>query len=53
MILSTLVIAASVMYAMKGLFAAAPAIEDALFMLVIMVVGTGKFSLDSKWVEKD
>jgi len=51
MILSTLVIAAAVMWRLKGLFAAAPAIEDSLFMLVLMVVGAGKYSLDSKWFE--
>lgn len=49
LIFSTLVIAASVMLAMKGLFAAAPAIEDALFMVVLMAVGAGKYSLDRKW----
>jgi len=52
MILSTLVIAASVMFTMKGLFAAAPAAEDALFMLVLMVVGAGKYSLDYKWFKR-
>jgi len=49
MILSTLVVATGVMFMMKGLFAAAPAIEDSLFMLVLMVVGAGKYSLDHKW----
>ena len=49
MILSTLIIATSVMFTAKGLFAAAPAIEDSLFMLVLMVVGAGKYSLDQKW----
>ena len=49
MILSTLVIAAAVMFTMKGLFGAASATEDALFMLVLMVVGAGKYSLDYKW----
>lgn len=52
MILSTLIIASSVMFAMKGLFAAAAPIEDSLFMLVLMVVGAGKYSLDFKWFEK-
>ncbi|MHC1762073.1 MAG: DoxX family membrane protein [Negativicutes bacterium] len=49
MILSTLVIAAAVMFTAKGLSAAAPAIEDSLFMLVLMVVGAGKYSFDAKW----
>lgn len=53
MILSTLIIAASVMFVSKNLFAAAPAIEDALFMLVLIVVGAGKYSLDHKWFEKN
>mgnify|MGYP000852727388 CR=1 FL=1 len=52
MIFATLVVAASVMLAMKGLFAAAAAIEDALFMIVLMAVGAGKYSLDRKWFEK-
>ena len=52
MILSTLVIAASVMFAMKGLFAASAAMEDSLFMLVLMVVGAGKYSFDYKWFEQ-
>jgi len=49
MILSTLIIATAVMFTSKGLFAAAPPIEDALFMLVLMVVGAGKYSIDAKW----
>ena len=49
MILSTLVIASAVMFTAKGLFAAAPAIEASLFMLVLMVVGAGKYSFDAKW----
>ena len=49
MILATLVIASAVMLTMKGFFAAAPAIEDSLFMIVLMVVGAGKYSLDYKW----
>ncbi len=53
MILSTLVVATGVMFMMKGLFAAAPAIEDSLFMLVLMVVGAGKYSLDHKWFGGD
>lgn len=52
MILSTLVIASAVMLSMKGLFAAAPAIEDSLFMIVLMVVGAGKYSLDYKWFKQ-
>ena len=52
MILSTLVIASAVMLTMKGLFAAAPAIEDSLFMIVLMVVGAGKYSLDYKWFKQ-
>ena len=52
MILSTLAIAASVMLTMKGLFAASAAMEDSLFMMVLMVVGAGKYSLDHKWFEK-
>ena len=53
MILSTLIIASAVMLSMKGLFAAAAPIEDSLFMLVLMVVGAGKYSLDFKWFEKE
>jgi putative oxidoreductase len=52
MILSTLVVAASVMFAMKGLFAASAAMEDSLLMLVLMVVGAGKYSFDYLWFEK-
>jgi putative oxidoreductase len=52
MIFATLVVGASVMLAAKGLFAAAPATEDALFMIVLMAVGAGKYSLDRKWFEK-
>ena len=52
MILSTLIIASSVMFVSKGLFLAAPPIEDSLFMLVLIVVGAGKYSLDYKWFEK-
>lgn len=52
MILSTLIIASVVMFAMKGLFAAAAPIEDSLFMLVLMVVGAGKYSLDYHWFGK-
>ena len=52
MILSTLIIASVVMFAMKGLFAAAAPIEDSLFMLVLMVVGAGKYSLDYRWFGK-
>lgn len=51
MIFATLVVGASVMLAMKGLFAAAPAIEDALFMIVLMAVGAGKYSFDRKWFD--
>ncbi|MDR7865772.1 MAG: DoxX family protein [Sporomusaceae bacterium] len=53
MIFATLVVGAAVMFTMKGLFAAAPATEDALFMLVLMAVGAGKYSLDRKWLGKD
>ncbi len=53
MIFATLVVGAAVMLAAKGLFAAAPATEDALFMIVLMAVGAGKYSLDRKWFEKD
>jgi putative oxidoreductase len=52
MIASTLIIAANVMFAMKGLFAASAAIENVLFMLVLMVVGAGKYSLDYKWFKQ-
>jgi putative oxidoreductase len=52
MILSTLIIASVVMFAMKGLFAAAAPIEDSLFMLVLMVVGAGKYSFDYRWFGK-
>jgi len=52
MILSTLIIASVVMFAMKGLFAAAAPIEDSLFMLVLMVVGAGKYSFDYRWLGK-
>ena len=53
MILSTLTIATAVMFSMKGLFTAAPPIEDSLFMLVLIVVGAGKYSLDYRWFEKE
>lgn len=53
MIFATLVVGAAVMLTMKGLFAAAPATEDALFMVVLMAVGAGKYSLDRKWFEKE
>ncbi|MBP1765182.1 MAG: DoxX family protein [Firmicutes bacterium] len=52
MILATLAIAAPVMFTLKGLFVAAPATEDALFMIVLMVVGAGKYSLDYLWFER-
>lgn len=52
MILSTLLIASAVMFTSKGLFAAVPAIEDSLFMLVLMVVGAGEYSFDYQWFEK-
>ena len=49
LILSNLLIAALVMYKMKGLFAAAPALEDSLLMLILLAIGAGKYSLDHKW----
>ena len=49
LILSNLLIAVAVMYQLKGLFGAAPALEDALFMLVLLAIGAGRYSLDYKW----
>lgn len=49
MILSNLLIAGLVMFQLKGLFGAAPALEDALFMLMFIAVGAGKYSFDYKW----
>lgn len=49
MILSTLIVASAVMFTAKGLFAAAAPIEDSLFMLLLMVTGAGKYSIDAKW----
>ncbi len=46
MILSTLAIAAPTMYLSNSLFAAAPSIEDSLFMILIIFLGAGKYSLD-------
>lgn len=47
MILPTLVIGSLTMYVTtKGLFAAAPAFEDSLFMLLLIFIGGGKYSLD-------
>lgn len=53
MVLSTLLIAAPVMFSLKGLFAASPAIEDGLFMLLLIAVGAGKYSFDYKWFENN
>ncbi len=47
MILSTLVVAAATMYtSTHGLFAAAASIEDSLFMVLLIFIGGGKYSLD-------
>ncbi len=46
MILATLAVAAPTMYFTTGLFAAAPSIEDSLFMLLLIFFGGGKYSLD-------
>ena len=50
--LSNLLIASLVMYNLKGLSGAAPAFEDSLFMLILLAVGAGKYSLDYKWFSK-
>ncbi len=45
--LSTLLVAAPTMYiTTKGLLGAAPAIEDALLMILFIFIGGGKYSLD-------
>lgn len=50
LIFSTLIIAAPTMYLVtKSLFGAAAPIEDALFMIVLIFVGGGKYSLD-QWL---
>jgi putative oxidoreductase len=46
MILSTLLVAAPTMYISTSLFAAAPSIEDSLFMLLLIFLGAGRYSLD-------
>ena len=46
-ILATLVIAANVMLAMKGLFAATSAIKEGLFMMVLMVGVQGNIA----WIQ--
>lgn len=52
-ILSTLIVAAGTMLMSKGIFAAAPAIEDALFMIMFIFIGAGKYSVDRCYVEKE
>jgi len=52
MILSTLIVAAATMYVAKGLFAASPAIEDSLFMILLIFLGGGKYSIEHKLCKK-
>ncbi|MDU2065520.1 MAG: DoxX family protein [Sporomusaceae bacterium] len=49
MILATLLVAAPTMLVSKGLFAAAPAIEDSLLMILVLFSGGGKYSLDYRF----
>lgn len=44
--LSTLLVAVPTMLITKGMFGAAPAIEDALLMILLIFLGGGRYSLD-------
>ena len=48
MILAVLLVAAPTMYITKGLFGAAPSIEDSLLMILFIFIGPGRYSLDHK-----
>lgn len=52
-ILATLIVASGTMLVSKGIFAAAPAIEDALLMILFIFIGAGKYSLDHFRVGKE